>query len=649
MASEYRLTGRLEAGELAELYRAEKVGGPQVIVKLFHPRTTTAVYAREIAETQNRLLKLTNPGIAQVIDIGLVKDRLAIIREDRGRYTLGMALQRLNTKEIVIMPALAMVLVIDLLEAVADAHSQGVIHGALTPGNVLLSDVGRAAICDFGALAALNASPALRKNFAARGRSSYRAPEITKGDPLSVQADVYSLGAMTYELLTLKEPMTGTVSTRREVPPAPSRVDRRLNSRIDPIVMRALDPAPGRRYKTTNEFAGALREMFTYSGGLPSRDELAKFTAQLFPNEMQVVEPTGNVPFDSVFSLSPVEGASLDEADEASMVVAERKSFSGGTLDNLEAVDPARPTIQMEAVAAPETTPITDLGDRPRETNWHAPPAAMPATARSGNKEPVNPEIMRRMRIIEDFAGGDNTDPEGNPTPKEKERDRDKAKDDAPRPFAGKNEKTDKTDKPHMTPAQRADERAKHVATPAESQPLEGKDVIVTPDGKRRKMITEERNIRAMENAWRKWIPLVAGSALLALAFLFFGMWRWSSTDAVQDVDAPARPPPRPHPLVTKQTTREAPKPPPALPPGVKNCYAAPKGGTVGYIGVAADRPIWVAIDGDTVCSGHQKVTVSPGIHRVTVTDSRTGEEYVHTGRVDAKQVYPVVPTFRGH
>jgi len=126
-------------------------------------------------------------------------------------------------------------------------------------------------------------------------------------------------------------------------------------------------------------------------------------------------------------------------------------------------------------------------------------------------------------------------------------------------------------------------------------------------------------------------------------------MWRWSSGDAVQDVVPPPRPVLRPHPVVTKQPQHETPRPAPALPPNVKNCYSPPKGGSVGYLGIAADRTIWVAIDGDTVCNGHQKVTVAPGFRRVTITDARTGEDWVTAVRVDANKTIAVVPQFRGH
>ncbi len=496
MAPEYRLTGRLEGGELAELYRAEKIGGSAMVVKLFHPRTTDAAYARSIAETQNKLLNVAHPSIAQVIDIGIVQNRLAIVRNDHDGFTLGQALQRLNTREVVITSALAMSIVIELLETVQAAHAAGVLHGAMTPGNVLLSMSGRPSVCDFGALAALAAVPALRKNFSERGRSSYRAPEVGKGEGLTIQSDVYSLGAMMYELLTLKEPSTGAgqVSTRRDLLPPPSRIDRRLNSRIDPIVLRALDPVAGRRYRTTAEFASALREFLTQNGGLPARDELARMMIQLFPPDVaNMFAATNALPFETVFTLETVDGAHLEELDERSVVVSERQSFSGGTLE-MPAITADEPTGLVAALAHEESSAPTVM--QPRPDDWHAPPASMPpGTSRSGPKDTIHPDVLKRVKHIEDFEPRTDDTIE---TPRRAE-----TTPDMPRVFPGRPEPVLP---PKPSPPKK--DKSSYFAVSGDLEPRAG-DGFIIENGKRRRLITEERNIARIEKSHRKWIPIV--------------------------------------------------------------------------------------------------------------------------------------------
>src|SRR5438874_7906806 len=139
MGAEYRLTGRIESGELAELYKGVRDSAEPVVIKLFHQKTSDPTYAREMAEVSRVINPLPYPGLLHVVEVGLVKKRLAVVREDVDGFNLGIALQRLNTKEVLLAPAVALQLVIELCEIVQRAHDAGVIHGAITPGNVLLS------------------------------------------------------------------------------------------------------------------------------------------------------------------------------------------------------------------------------------------------------------------------------------------------------------------------------------------------------------------------------------------------------------------------------------------------------------------------------------------------------------------------------
>jgi serine/threonine-protein kinase len=331
MSAPYRLIGKIEAGDLAHLYKASHEPTGDVVVKLFHPKTSDPTYARVLAETSRVLNPLNYEGIVHYVDMGFVKQRLAVVREHVDGYTLGTALQRLNTKEVLLPGPIALYLVVQLLETVQKAHEANVIHGAITPGNLLLSREGLPNICDFGALKALMAVPELKRSFANRGRSAYRAPEVTRGEEPTEQSDIYSLGAIAYELLTLREAIVtgGGVSTRSGGLPPPSRVDRRINSRLDPLILRALDPFPNRRFRSAGEFAGQLRNFLAANGGMPGPEDLRRFVRDLVPNEVNL-STLGPVEFSESFSLAPVSGAEIAhlraEAPEVSVVI--RPSFS---------------------------------------------------------------------------------------------------------------------------------------------------------------------------------------------------------------------------------------------------------------------------------------------------------------------------------
>ncbi|AKJ03655.1 serine/threonine-protein kinase [Archangium gephyra] len=366
MSTAYRLTGRIEAGDLAELYEAvQEPGGPRVVIKLFHPKTSDPRYASTLAGVYSVLNPLNPEGIVPVLDIGFVKQRLAVVRDAVEGHSLGTALYRLNTKEVLLPPATALWLIIQLLESVERAHAAGVIHGSITPGNVLLSRGGLPSVCDFGALQALLAVPELKRAFAGRGRSAYRAPEVGRGEPPDVFSDIYSIGAIAYELLTLREAVIpeGGVSTRRAGLPPPSRLDRRLHARLDPIILRALEATPSRRFRSCAEFAASLRNFLSTHGGLPGAEDARRFVAELFPNEMAAGAAPGPVPFSERFSLTPISGVSLAEvgADALEKSVVVRPSFSPALseADTMEA-PPAFEEYQPEPTMAPG--PIMDRG-----------------------------------------------------------------------------------------------------------------------------------------------------------------------------------------------------------------------------------------------------------------------------------------------
>ncbi|MBJ6765594.1 serine/threonine protein kinase [Myxococcaceae bacterium JPH2] len=435
MSASYRLVGRVESGDLAELYDALQLPAGEVAVKLFHPKTSDPAYARDLADTTRALQPVRHPGILHVLDMGFVKQRLAVVRQDVDGATLGVALQRLNTKEVLLPTPVALHIVIQLLDAVQLAHEAGVVHGALTPGNLLLSREGLPAVCDFGALKALLAVPQLKKSFANRGRSAYRALEVSRGEAPTAQSDIYSLGAVAYELLTLREavvPGSG-VSTRRESLPPPSRLDRRLNARMDPIIMRALDPTPQRRFRSCGEFAGALRNFLSASGGMPGPEDVRRFVGELFPNEVSVAT-LGPVPFADDFTLLPVSGAEVESlhAEELEASVVQRAPYSR-SLTDMEAVAETQEASPMFEEYRPqdfepqEDAPIgslTHAGTAPVAEGegtafespeviaqaWDAPPGAAPAKSRrphhgaSGAVSAKPAQRNPRVKVIEDFA-----------------------------------------------------------------------------------------------------------------------------------------------------------------------------------------------------------------------------------------------------
>lgn len=384
----YRLLGRLETGDLSELFRAE-VDGQPVVVKLFHARTTDAAYAKVVADAAIHLRPVSHRGIAKVLRVGLTGTRLAVVRDGFGRYTLGQALIRLNTREVHLPPAVALSVMVELLEAVEAAHGVGVIHGAITPGNVLLAEDGAVGVSDFGALAALQASPSLRRAFAGKGRGSYRAPELGANEAATVASDVFALGALMYELLTMREASSGNsqLAVRRERIPVPSRVVRTLNSRIDGVVMRALETDPNRRFGSCAAFSGEVREYLASSGGVPSQDDRRKFVDALFPKDV-VLGALGPVPFEQ-FEISDITGVLAIEAELSE--VATRAPFSSDRVETEPEVPVVPWDVPPPAVLAEPSRAEPQSHGEPVEARTSGDGPRTPKQPRTSHGEPVEP------------------------------------------------------------------------------------------------------------------------------------------------------------------------------------------------------------------------------------------------------------------
>ncbi|MCP3099392.1 serine/threonine protein kinase [Myxococcus sp. K15C18031901] len=688
MSATYRLTGRIETGELAELYEAVQAPSGEVVVKLFHPKTSDPAYALDLAETTRLLQPVRHPGILHVVDMGVVRQRLAVVREDLDGYLLGTALQRLHTKEVLLPPAVALYIIIQLLDAVQHAHDAGVIHGALTPGNVVLGRSGQPAVCDFGAMRALVAVPQLRKTFAGRGRGTYRAPEVSRGEPTSEQSDVYSLGAIAYELLTQREPVvpgSGGVSTRRsESLPPPSRLDRRINARLDPLVLRALDPSAGRRFRSCAEFASALRNFLSASGGMPTADDVRRFVGELFPNEVSVASLAAPV-FKEPFTLEPISGAEMVDlgAEEPEASIVQRAPYSRAlteeeaSAETQEAAGPAfaeyRPEDYEPDIApsqtrtrAPQPTPPpenegTQMGTSGLEQGWDAPPGAAPPKPRrqmgqssgaagQGSAKPAgrNP----RLRVVEDFSS-----PE--PLPDDDEEfsvvGRRAAARAAKRAAAPVDRSRTLPDPmPAVIPA--ASRPRDDIAMPPPSAP----SLPATPP----RMPTMEREVQRIQGRRGRMVAIAGAIALVGLLSFAIAAWRLGGPEEgvaeLEDEPLPdvlPVPPPPPLPIARPATPaparggaaheESAPADEDSSP---APSYRPPPKSQRGYLTVEANVPARVYVDGELVARSTPvtRLPVRPGVRLIMLVAISTGEREQLELRIEKGKLRQVnVPGFR--
>ena len=304
-AKVYSLISRLEKGELADLYRAVRGGDHNWVLRLYHPHTTDWHYANVVAKTAGVLRQVGDERLVCIEDVGLISGRLALVRKLIEGCSLGQLLKKLRLTDTALSWHLGVAILADAAGALELAHRAGVVHGALTAGNVFLTEKGRIALTDFSALTAFNIAPRL-KVMPLKGRNRYRAHEILKGNPPSIQSDIYSLGAIAYEMLTLREPGESSQQRREhgiEDADTQLRVDQRLPSRLEEILRKAVHRNPERRYISCGEFLATLYSFLADNGGMPPTESLGKVALESVQSQEPLYSPDP-LPFPGPFTLT---------------------------------------------------------------------------------------------------------------------------------------------------------------------------------------------------------------------------------------------------------------------------------------------------------------------------------------------------------
>ena len=256
----YPVKALLGRGGMGEIYKAAHPKLERdVAIKLIH--TYKAADPRMIDRFQREarvVAALRHPGIIQVHDFDVEGDAFYMVMEFVPGETLGQRLDRLDELQQKMPLPEALRLFRLITEAVAYAHSQGVIHCDLKPGNVLLTQDDQPVLADFG-ISKIMSGERLTATNDVFGTPHYMSPEQSFGREINAQSDVYALGVMLFELTTGTLPFNGNSPmsivfkhVNEQHPPARS-IDPDLPEAIETIISKALAKDPELRYPSAQE------------------------------------------------------------------------------------------------------------------------------------------------------------------------------------------------------------------------------------------------------------------------------------------------------------------------------------------------------------------------------------------------------------
>jgi tetratricopeptide (TPR) repeat protein len=255
----YRVIERIGKGAMGEVYKAhDPLLNRYVALKMIAPALVSdPEFRKRFKREAQSAAQLNHPNIITVFDFG---------EEDGSTYMAMELLEGRDLKDVIRDGALSLPEKLEIMELMCDglafAHTKGVVHRDLKPGNVYVEPNGQVKILDFG-LARLGASEMTRTG-TVMGTPHYMSPEQVRGEKTDARSDVFSLGAVFYELLTQHRPFEadsihGVLTHIVEQPPEPiRRWAPEVPTPIVAVVERALAKDTSQRYADAGELGRAL-------------------------------------------------------------------------------------------------------------------------------------------------------------------------------------------------------------------------------------------------------------------------------------------------------------------------------------------------------------------------------------------------------
>jgi eukaryotic-like serine/threonine-protein kinase len=260
IAGRYELEKLVGSGGMSNVFRAhDRLLERTVALKILHEQyTRDDDYVERFRREARAVAKLAHPNIVTVIDRGEQDGRQFIVFE----YVDGQNLKEL-TRDGPLEVQQAIGLTLQVAGALSFAHERGLVHRDVKPQNVLLNEDGQAKVTDFGIARSLDVQGVTHTG-TVLGTSDYIAPEQARGQRVDPKTDIYSLGAVLYELLVGEVPFAGdnfvAVAMRHVSEPAPSVLEHRPDCppRLDFAIQRAMAKDPDDRFASMDDFAAEL-------------------------------------------------------------------------------------------------------------------------------------------------------------------------------------------------------------------------------------------------------------------------------------------------------------------------------------------------------------------------------------------------------
>jgi tetratricopeptide (TPR) repeat protein/predicted Ser/Thr protein kinase len=261
VVSHYKILEKLGEGGMGVVYKAQDVTLDRLVAMKFLPQHLTSDPAEKerFVREARAASALNHPNVTTIHEIDEFEDQTFIVME----YVEGRTLKQIVEKETLSIKEVLNI-GIQMCEGLAVAHEKGIVHRDIKSDNIMFTDRGQVKIMDFG-LAKLRGSTRLTDTRSTAGTAAYMSPEQARAEKVDQRSDIFSAGAVLYELLTNRLPFRGehpaavVYSVLTEEPQPVARFNNQVSPRLEDMVFKALAKDREERYQHVDDLMADLR------------------------------------------------------------------------------------------------------------------------------------------------------------------------------------------------------------------------------------------------------------------------------------------------------------------------------------------------------------------------------------------------------
>ena len=258
----YEITELIGEGGMADVYRAtDVVENRTVAVKILKKEfAENEEFLRRFRNESKAIAVLSHPNIVRIFDVGF-SDRIQWIAME---YIDGITLNEYMEQQGALDWRDAVHFILQILRALQQAHSKGIVHRDIKPQNIMMLQDGTIKVMDFG-IAKFAREDGKTGTDKAIGTVHYISPEQARGAATDAKSDLYSVGVMLYEMLTGKKPfdtdnpVSIAVMHMQEKVPLPSSINPDIQIGLEEIILKAMEKDPADRYQSARDMMDDLQ------------------------------------------------------------------------------------------------------------------------------------------------------------------------------------------------------------------------------------------------------------------------------------------------------------------------------------------------------------------------------------------------------